>query len=137
MNTHNVNTATKESSERWDINRLNRAIAYQKSLLSELCCLRNEKLTEKDEAEIMFGILDLMSENILRAGVSRWAESRPLVSLPVAQPWLQAKAHAIRLYGDTGAVAWEHSRKNIKDQMEFERGMLEMEAEHRLLEICY
>ena len=104
MNTQNVNvkTATKESSERWGSDpeaRLACVIAEQKSYLIELCGVWNLQLSQKDEAEEILRLLSLMSDNVHREGVLCWERSYPLVSFHVVQPWLQAKDHAIRLYG--------------------------------------
>jgi hypothetical protein len=44
---------------------------------------------------------------------------KPLMSFHVVQPWLQSRACAVRLYGDTGAEAWARSCMNLKDSTSF------------------
>lgn len=130
MHTQNVKTAAHESSERWGENRplrLARVIAEQKSYLNELCGLWNMQLTEIDEAEEIYNIVCAMSKNVLEEGVIDWDREKPLVSLYVVQPWLEAKAHAVRLYGETGAMAWEHSRKEFEDGIIFSRALMQIE----------
>ncbi|EPB5915858.1 ammonia monooxygenase [Citrobacter amalonaticus] len=126
MNTQNVNvkTATKESSERWGSDpkaRLACVIAEQKSYLNELCGVWNLQLSQKDEAEEILRLLSLMSDNIHKEGVLCWERSYPLVSFHIVQPWLQAKNHAIRLYG---VIA----RKDLRDNINFAQAMLRLEA---------
>ena len=133
MNTQNVNvkTATKESSERWGANpkpRLACVIAEQRSYLNELCQVWNLQLSQKDEAEEVLRLLSLMSDNVHKEGVLCWERSYPLVSFHVVQPWLQAKNHAIRLYGMIGREAWEIARKDLRDNINFAQAMLEVEV---------
>ncbi|MFS9421562.1 ammonia monooxygenase [Citrobacter sp. C411] len=133
MNTQNVNvkTATKESSERWGANpktRLASVIAEQRSYLNELCQVWNLQLSQKDEAEEVLRLLSLMSDNVHKEGVLCWERSYPLVSFHVVQPWLQAKNHAIRLYGMIGREAWEIARKDLRDNINFAQAMLEVEV---------
>jgi len=117
MHTQNINikTATKKSAERWGENRLAAVIAEQESLLAALCDLRNSPSESRDE-EIL-SLLYAMSQNVLTEGVTDWHRAKPLVSLSVIQPWLQAKAHAVRLYGETGKAAWEYSQKSLRNDM--------------------
>ncbi|EAT6619988.1 MULTISPECIES: hypothetical protein [Enterobacteriaceae] len=133
MNTQNVNvkTATKESSERWGSDpkaRLACVIAEQKSYLIELCGVWNLQLSQKDEAEEILRLLSLMSDNVHREGVLCWERSYPLVSFHVVQPWLQAKDHAIRLYGVIGREAWDIARKDLCNNINFAQAMLRLEA---------
>ncbi|MHA3928301.1 ammonia monooxygenase [Klebsiella oxytoca] len=133
MNTQNVNvkTATKESSERWGANpktRLASVIAEQRSYLNELCQVWNLQLSQKDEAEEVLRLLSLMSDNVHKEGVLCWERSYPLVSFHVVQPWLQAKNHAIRLYGGIGREAWEIARKDLRDNINFAQATLEVEV---------
>ena len=133
MNTQNVNvkTATKESSERWGSDpeaRLACVIAEQKSFLLELCQVWNLQLSEGDEAEEVCNILCAMSKNVWNEGVMDWHTDKPLLSFHIVQPWLQAKAQAVRLYGETGRVAWAYADKSLKDCMAFERAMFRLEA---------
>lgn len=133
MNTQNVNvkTATKESTKRWGTDpkaRLACVIAEQKSYLAELCGVWNLQLSQKDEAEEILRLLSLMNDNVHREGVLCWERSYPLVSFHVAQPWLQAKDHAIRLYGVIGREAWEIARKNLCNNISFSQAMLRLEA---------
>ena len=133
MNTQNVNvkTATKESTKRWGTDpkaRLACVIAEQKSYLAELCGVWNLQLSQKDEAEEILRLLSLMNDNVHREGVLCWERSYPLVSFHVAQPWLQAKDHAIRLYGVIGREAWEIARKNLCNDISFSKAMLRLEA---------
>ena len=133
MNTQNVNdkTATKESSERWGANpktRLACVIAEQRSYLNELCQVWNLQLSQKDEAEEVLRLLSLMSDNVHKEGVLCWERSYPLVSFHVVQPWLQAKNHAIRLYGMIGREAWEIARKDLRDNINFAQAMLDVEV---------
>jgi len=129
MNTQNVNvkTATKESSERWGSDpeaRLACVIAEQKSFLLELCQVWNLQLSEGDEAEEVCNILCAMSKNVWNEGVMDWHTDKPLLSFHIVQPWLQAKAQAVRLYGETGRAAWAYADKSLKDCMAFECAML-------------
>lgn len=129
MNTQNVNvkTATKESTERWGNNperRLACVIAEQKSYLLELCQVWNLQLTEENEAEEVCNILCAMSKNVWYEGVLDWMRDKPLLSFHVVQPWLQAKAYAVRLYGKTGLEAWAYANQSLKDCMSFEYAML-------------
>lgn len=133
MNTQNVNvkTATKESSERWGATpktRLACVIAEQRSYLNELCQVWNLQLSQKDEAEEVLRLLSLMSDNVHKEGVLCWERSYPLVSFHVVQPWLQAKNHAIRLYGMIGREAWEIARKDLRDNINFAQAMLDVEV---------
>ncbi|ECD9628962.1 ammonia monooxygenase [Salmonella enterica subsp. enterica] len=133
MNTQNVNgkTATKESSERWGVNpktRLACVIAEQRSYLDELCQVWNLQLSQKDEAEEVLRLLSLMSDNVHKEGVLCWERSYPLVSFHVVQPWLQAKNHAIRLYGVIGHEAWDIARKDLRDNINFAQAMLDVEV---------
>ncbi|HFL1539382.1 TPA: ammonia monooxygenase [Enterobacter asburiae] len=128
MNTQNVNvkTATKESSERWGSDpkaRLACVIAEQKSYLLELCQVWNLQLSEADEAEEVCNILCAMSKNVWDEGVLDWMRDKPLLSFHVVQPWLQAKAHAVRLYGETGLAAWTYANQSLKNCMNFEYAM--------------
>ncbi|HHI2555010.1 ammonia monooxygenase [Klebsiella aerogenes] len=132
MNTQNVNikTATKESSERWGTDpkaRLACVIAEQKSYLLELCQVRNLQLSQKDEAEEVLRLLSLMGDNVHKEGVLCWERSYPLVSFYVVQPWLQAKDHAIRLYGVIGREAWDIARKDLCNNINFAQAMLKIE----------
>lgn len=134
MNTQNVNvkTATKESSKRWDTDpkaRLACVIAEQKSYLTELCGVWEGQLSQKEEAEEVLRILGLMSENVHREGVLCWERSYPLMSFHVVQPWLQAKDHAIRLYGVVGREALEIARKDLRNNIQFAQAMLRVEAQ--------
>ncbi|MGG7779900.1 ammonia monooxygenase [Klebsiella aerogenes] len=133
MNTQSVNvkTATKESSERWGNNparRLACVIAEQKSYLHELCGVWNLQLSQKDEAEEVLRLLSLMSDNVHKEGVLCWERSYPLVSFHVVQPWLQARDHAIRLYGVIGCEAWDIARKDLCNNINFAQAMLRLEA---------
>ncbi|HHE5972207.1 TPA: ammonia monooxygenase [Citrobacter braakii] len=133
MNTQNVNvkTATRESSERWGADlkaRLACVIAEQRSYLDELCQVWNLQLNQKDEAEEVLRLLCLLSDNVHREGVLCWRRSYPLVSFHVVQPWLQAKAHAIRLYGAIGREAWEIARNDLRNNINFAQAMLDVEA---------
>jgi hypothetical protein len=131
MHTQNVNTAAQKSSERWGQNpekRLACVIAEQKSYLTELCGVWNLQLSQKDEAEEVFNILMAMSKNVYDEGVTDWHCDKPLVSFAVFQPWLQAQAHAVRLYGTTGKAAWEDACKSLKDNMVFAVAMLTQES---------
>ena len=133
MNTLNVNvkTATKESSERWGSDpeaRLACVIAEQKSYLIELCGVWNLQLSQKDEAEEILRLLSLMSDNVHKEGVLCWERSYPLVSFHVVQPWLQAKDHAIRLYGVIGREAWDIARKDLCNNINFAQSILRLEA---------
>ena len=133
MNTQNVNvkTATKESSERWGSDpkaRLACVIAEQKSYLAELCDVCNLQLSQHDEAKEILRLLSLMSGNVHKEGVLCWERSYPLVSFHVVQPWLQAQAHAIRLYGFIGQKAWDIARKDLCDNINFAQAMLRLEA---------
>lgn len=128
MHTQNVNvkTAAPESSERWGADpekRLARVIAEQKSYLHELCGLWNLQLEQSDEGEELCRILSAMAKNVLNNGVTCWHRSYPLIAFSVAQPWLQAKAHALRLYGITGRTAWEYAHKELKDGITFGQDM--------------
>ncbi|HCD5425378.1 TPA: ammonia monooxygenase [Klebsiella aerogenes] len=132
MNTQNVNvkTATKESSERWGSDpkaRLACVIAEQKSYLLELCQVRNLQLSQKDEAEEVLRLLSLMGDNVHKEGVLCWERSYPLVSFHVVQPWLQAKDHAMRLYGVIGRAAWDIARKDLCNNINFAQAMLKIE----------
>ncbi|ECR9083658.1 ammonia monooxygenase [Salmonella enterica] len=129
MNTQNINvkTATKESSERWGSDpeaRLACVIAEQKSFLLELCQVWNLQLSEGEEAEEVCNILCAMSKNVWNEGVMDWHTDKPLLSFHIVQPWLQAKAQAVRLYGETGQAAWAYADKSLKDCMAFECAML-------------
>jgi hypothetical protein len=133
MNTQNVNvkTATKESSERWGTDpkaRLACVIAEQRAYLLEFCQIWNLQLSQKDEAEEVLRLLSLMSDNIHKEGVLCRERSYPLVSFHVAQPWLQAKAHAIRLYGVIGREAWEIAHKDLCNNISFAQAMQKLEA---------
>lgn len=119
MNTQNINvkTATKESSKRWDENRLDRVIREQKSLLMYLDELKNTRMMASERAELVQGTLMRMAENVLYPGITDWTVTPPRVSFSVTQPWLQARALAERLFGDTGAVAWAYAQKHIADSI--------------------
>jgi len=133
MNTQNVNvkTATKESTKRWGTDpkaRLACVVAEQKSYLAELCGVCNLQLSQKDAAEEILRLLSLMSDNIQREGVLCWERSYPLVSFHVVQPWLQAQAHAIRLYGFIGQKAWDIARKDLCNNINLAQSLLRLEA---------
>ena len=123
MNTQNVNTATKESSERWVENRLNYAISEQKSLLMRLEELKNMRMMADERAELVMGTLMRMADNVLYPGITDWQESPPRVSFSVMQPWLQARTLVERLFGDTGAEAWAYALKHIVDSVAAEPHM--------------
>ena len=122
MNTQNVNvkTATKESTERWDENRLSNAISEQKGLLMYLAELKNMRLRESERNEQVWGTLMRMAEIVLVPGVVDWQADVMQVHFGVAQPWLQARKLVERLYGDTGKESWECARKHIADSMRAE-----------------
>ncbi|EHJ8505884.1 ammonia monooxygenase [Salmonella enterica subsp. diarizonae serovar 47:k:z53:[z84]] len=131
MNTQNINVASKESSSRWGSDpkaRLTCVIAEQRSYLDELCQVWNLQLSQQDEAEEVLRLLSLMSDNVHKEGVLCWERSYPLVSFHVVQPWLQAKNHAIRLYGVIGREAWEIARKDLRDNINFAQAMLDAEV---------
>ncbi|WP_395306061.1 ammonia monooxygenase [Enterobacter sp. ECC-019] len=133
MNTQNVNvkTATKESTKRWGTDpkaRLACVIAEQKSYLAELCGVCNLQLSQHDEAEEILRLLSLMSDNIHREGVLCWERSYPLVSFHVVQPWLQAQAHVIRLYGFIGQKAWDIAHKDLCNNINLAQSLLRLEA---------
>lgn len=118
MNTQNVSIkiAAQKSSERWGSDpkaRLDCVIAEQRSYLAELCQVWNLQLSQKDEAEEVLRLLSLMSDNVHKEGVLCWERSYPLVSFHVVQPWLQAKNHAISLYGVIGREAWKSRVKTF------------------------
>jgi len=125
MNTQNVNvkTATKESTERWVENRLASVISEQKSLLMYLAALKNKRLRESESAELVWGTLMRMADNVLGAGVVDWHADVLQVHFGVAQPWLQSRKLVELLYGDTGKEAWKDARKYIADSMRAERHM--------------
>ena len=125
MNTQNVNvkTATKESTERWVENRLANVISEQKSLLMYLAELKNKRLRESESAELVWGTLMRMADNVLGAGVVDWHADVLQVHFGVAQPWLQSRKLVELLYGDTGKEAWKDARKYIADSMRAERHM--------------
>lgn len=108
--------------------RLDCVIAEQQAYLTELCQVWNLQLSQKDEAEEILHLLSLMSDNVHKEGVLCWARSYPLVSFHVVQPWLQAKDHAIRLYGIIGREAWETARNNLRNNLDFAQTMLRLEA---------
>jgi len=127
MHTQNVKTAASESTGRWGLNpkkRLECVIAEQRSYLLELCQVWNLQLSESDEAEEVCNILCAMSKNVWNEAVMDWHTDKPLLSFHVVQPWLQAKAQAVRLYGETGKAAWAYANKSLKDCMAFEYAML-------------
>ncbi|EJK1259025.1 ammonia monooxygenase [Salmonella enterica] len=127
MHTQNVKTAASESTGRWGLNpkkRLACVIAEQRSYLLELCQVWNLQLSEQDEAEEVCNILCAMSKNVWNEGVLDWHTDKPLLSFHIVQPWLQAKAHAVRLYGPTGLAAWAYASRSLKDSMAFEYAML-------------
>ena len=129
MNSQNVNvkTAAQESTRRWGTDpkaRLACVIAEQKSYLLELCQVWNLQLSEADEAEEVCNILCAMSKNVWDEGVLDWMCDKPLLSFHVVQPWLQAKANAVRLYGENGLAAWTYANRSLKDCMNFEYAML-------------
>ncbi|MBH2846936.1 ammonia monooxygenase [Serratia marcescens] len=133
MNTQNVNvkTAAQESTGRWGTDpkaRLACVIAEQKSYLLELCQVWNLQLSEADEAEEVCNILCAMSKNVWDEGVLDWMCDKPLLSFHVVQPWLQAKDHAIRLYGVIGREAWDIARKDLCNNIHFAQAMLRLEA---------
>lgn len=131
MHTQNVNTAASESTGRWGSdpkNRLACVIAEQRSYLTELCQVWNLQLSEDDEAEEVCNILCAMSKNVWDEGVMNWHTSKPLLSFHIVQPWLQAKAQAVRLYGETGRAAWAYANRSLKDCLAFESAMIRMDA---------
>lgn len=131
MHTQNVKTAAAESSGRWGADpkaRLACVIAEQKAYLSRLRGVWELQLSEDEEAEQIFGILYAMSENVHKEGVLNWRSETPLMSFHVVQPWLQAKACAIRGYGETGVAAWAYASKCLKDSMNFALAMLDVET---------
>ncbi|HEC2553829.1 TPA: hypothetical protein R2K55_005787 [Raoultella ornithinolytica] len=123
MNTQNVKTATKESTERWVENRLVNAISEQKSLLMYLAELKNMRLTESERDELVWGTLMRMADNVLDAGVVDWLADVLQVRFGVAQPWLQSRKLVELLYGETGKEAWKDASKHIADSMRAERHM--------------
>lgn len=125
MNTQNVNvkTATKESTERWVENRLANVISEQKSLLMYLAELKNKRLRESEIAELVWGALMRMADNVLGAGVVDWHADVLQVHFGVALPWLQSRKLVELLYGDIGEEAWNDARKYIADSMRAERHM--------------
>ncbi|HHI5591652.1 MULTISPECIES: hypothetical protein [Klebsiella] len=125
MNTQNVNvkTATKESTERWVENRLANVISEQKSLLMYLAELKNKRLRESEIAELVWGTLMRMADNVLGAGVVDWHADVLQVHFGVALPWLQSRKLVELLYGDIGEEAWNDARKYIADSMRAERHM--------------
>ena len=125
MNTQNVNvkTATKESTERWVENRQANVISEQKSLLMYLAELKNKRLRESERAELVWGTLMRMADNVLGAGVVDWHADVLQVHFGLAQPWLQSRKLVELLYGDTGKEAWKDARKYIADSMRAERHM--------------
>ena len=125
MNTQNVNvkTATKESTERWVENLLANAISEQKSLLMYLAELKNKRLRESERAELVWGTLMRMADNVLGEGVVDWHADVLQVHFGVAQPWLQSRKLVELLYGDIGEEAWNDARKYIADSMRAERHM--------------
>ena len=129
MSTQNVSekAATRESLKRWGADleaRLACVIAEQRTYLNELCQVWNLQLSQDDEAEEVCNILCAMSKNVLNEGVKDWHTRKPLLSFHIVQPWLQAKAQAVRLYGETGRAAWAYANKSLKDCMAFECAML-------------
>lgn len=108
--------------------RLARVIAEQRSYLAELCQVWNLQLSQKDEAEEVLRLLCLMSDNVHQEGVLCWERSYPLVSFHVVQPWLQAKNHAIHLYGVIGREAWEIARNDLRNNIRFAQAMQEVEV---------
>jgi len=131
MHTQNVKTAASESTGRWGTDpksRLECAIAEQRAYLLELCQVWNLQLSENDEAEEVCNILCAMSKNVWNEGVTDWHTGKPLLSFHIVQPWLQAKAQAVRLYGETGKAAWAYANKSLKDCMAFELAMFRLEA---------
>ncbi|WP_368766502.1 ammonia monooxygenase, partial [Klebsiella aerogenes] len=129
MSTQNdsVKAATRESAKRWGTDPKARqacVIAEQKAYLAELCGIKEIQLTEYEEAEEISDILCAMSKNVWYEGVLDWMREKPLLSFHVVQPWLQAKAYAVQLYGETGLAAWTYADKSLKDNMIFERAML-------------
>lgn len=127
MHTPNVKTAASESTGRWGLNpRIRQAcvIAEQRTYLLELCQVWSLQLSESDEAEEVCNILCAMSKNVWYEGVLDWMRDKPLLSFRIVQPWLEAKAHAVRLYGDTGLAAWTYANQSLKDCMTFEYAML-------------
>ncbi|MBJ0208931.1 ammonia monooxygenase [Escherichia coli] len=131
MHTQNVKTAASESTGRWGTDpkaRLSCVIAEQRSYLLELCQIWNLQLSEDDEAEEVCNILCAMSKNVWDEGVMDWHTSKPLLSFHIVQPWLEAKACAVRLYGETGLAAWTYANRSLKDCMAFEGAMIRMDA---------
>ena len=125
MNTQNVNvkTATKESTERCVENRLANVSSEQKSLLMYLAELKNKRLRESEIAELVWGTLMRMADNVLGAGVVDWHADVLQVHFGVALPWLQSRKLVELLYGDIGEEAWNDARKYIADSMRAERHM--------------
>lgn len=62
------------------------------------------------------------------ASVITEQRSYPLVSFHIALLWLQAKDHAIRLYGVIGREAWDIARKYLCNSINFAQAMLRLEA---------
>ncbi len=129
MHTQNVKIAAAESSGRWGTDpkvRLACVIAEQRSYLLELCQVWNLQLSEDDEAEEVCNILCAMSKNVWNEGVIDRTRDKPLMSFHVVQPWLQARACAVRLYGAVGFAAWTFANQSLKDCMAFEDAMFRL-----------
>lgn len=127
MHTQNVKTAASESTGRWSLNpkiRLSCVITEQRTYLSELCQVWNLQLSEDGEEDEICNILCAMSKNVWSEGVLDWMREKPLLSFHIVQPWLEARAHAIRLYGETGRAAWEYANRSLEHCFNFETAML-------------
>lgn len=123
----NTQKTSFKSAERWGNDPkvcLACVIAEQKTYLSELCQVRNQQLSGYDEAEEICNILCAMSKNVWDEGVLDWMRAKPLLSFHVVQPWLEARGHAIQLYGDTGLAAWNYANQCLKESFNFEFAML-------------
>ncbi|MGY6031864.1 hypothetical protein [Phytobacter sp. AG2a] len=125
MHTHNVNvkTAAQETAGRWGENRMELAVSDQQGLLTYLESLKKTRMLASHRAEQVLGTLLRMAENVLYPGITDWSTETPRASFRVMQPWIQARAVAENLFGETGVAAWEIARKHIADSVAAERHM--------------
>lgn len=94
--------------------------------LAFLCQLVNERLGEKEEAELVLGTMGMIANNVLLSVASEeWLCSRPRVDIRLVGLWMEAEKKAEQLYGLTGLGACERVREDMRGNFICQKALAE------------
>ncbi len=139
MNTQNVNTATKEHSERYETAGLCepetpeprekpgvqypaavRAMEMEFLYLDDLDDLYAQSTSPDEQEQALYEIFRRMTERLQSCGADYKQPDKPRVAYEMAKYWIRGQRVAQPCLGKIGQRAWEHARYRLVFEMAVE-----------------